>query len=31
MAVWLWMKSTKITLSEIMEWPTQIPNNDNHK
>ena len=31
MAVWLWMKSTKITLPEIMECLTQIPTNDNRK
>ena len=31
MVVWLWMKSTKISLSEIMEYLTQIPNNDNWK
>ena len=31
MAVSLWMKLNKITLSEIMECLTQIPNNDNRK
>ena len=31
MAMWLWMKSTKITSSEIMECLTQISNNDNRK
>ena len=31
MAVWLWMKSTKITLFDILACLTQILNNDNSK